>query len=255
MMEYIGMARLTEDELASEKTFNATSPEECKKKCNQFGDYHCLYNSSANHADSCVETNRNVKDLPVEFNLTFVGNETISYVKSQINKVVQITIDVPEVDYNDTDLPCYIERVPTTSPLPTTNTLPATTTVIYDETSTMTVDPDEATFPFINSEQLEQIVDEIKEENTIDIKTLSSYRNKLMCAQDNRPSAKAIGYAGAIFIGLLLGLILLLDVPKIIMDLTSLYRLEMEHCVMDDEEHLLEGSQRRSILHFRRYSF
>lgn len=55
-----------------------------------------------------------------------------------------------------------------------------------------------------------------KEENTIDEKTLSSYRSKHASAPDSRASSRVMGVIGALFIATVCGVILLSDLFRII---------------------------------------
>ncbi|XP_069129631.1 uncharacterized protein [Argopecten irradians] len=245
------MVKLTDDDLSVITTFSNSSSAECKTKCNNYRNYHCTFSASDS---ACVQYKRDIKDLPYEFSLIYAGNDTTSYVKTQFNEVVKTTIAVPDDAYNNSDLPCYRDPVSIKPP----SQIISMGSPAYADTSTEVIAPDVTNTPYISPHQLQQLVDDIKEENTVDTKTLSSYKNKLISAEDNRPSAMVIGYAGAIFIGLFFGLILLLDIPKLIMDLTSLHRREREHITMDDEERILVKStlrRRRPKLNNRRCSF
>ncbi|XP_033742419.1 bypass of stop codon protein 1-like [Pecten maximus] len=295
LKEYIGMAKLTTDVLTYVKTVNATSPEDCKHLCYSYERYHCEFDSSSS---TCTTSERDMTVFPIEFNLTYVGIETISYVKSQDNPIVITTVAVPNVTYNHTDLPCYTDPVQTTastvatteiaiSPPAATSTIATTTAVAVSTavktttsavstttttTTTTTVTPaadvsatTTADFPssvtvsntlYLSPEQVQQLVVEIKQENTVDVKTLSSYRNKFISVRDNRPSSKTIGYVGVICISLLVGLLVVSDVPKFINDSKSLHNIQAINNVKYKKKFFFKKSKlkNRLMLNLRRNS-
>lgn len=76
-----------------------------------------------------------------------------------------------------------------------------------------------------DEEQISQMTEEIKEENTVDVKTLSSHRNKLISVKDDRPSSKTIGLLGSLFIGFIFTAIVLSDLPRILRDIRHIFTL------------------------------
>ncbi|XP_033742417.1 uncharacterized protein LOC117328913 [Pecten maximus] len=70
-----------------------------------------------------------------------------------------------------------------------------------------------------SSSSLNQWISIAKEENIVNEKTLSSYRNKRVSAYDSRPSSQAMGVLGAVFIAAVVSLIVMSDLPNIIRDL------------------------------------
>lgn len=78
---------------------------------------------------------------------------------------------------------------------------------------------DVTTSPIQEVPDLDQLVLDIKKDNTVDVKSLSSYRNKFISVEDNRPVAKAIGFVGSLCIAGFCAFIFLSDIPKILQDL------------------------------------
>ncbi|XP_021339133.1 uncharacterized protein LOC110440404 [Mizuhopecten yessoensis] len=73
--------------------------------------------------------------------------------------------------------------------------------------------------------QIEETIKSLRKENTVDVKTLSSYKNKRISAEDKRPSARAFGVIGGLILSLLCSMIVLSDIPKMITDWRKIHRL------------------------------
>ncbi|XP_060065915.1 uncharacterized protein LOC132546223 [Ylistrum balloti] len=232
LKEYIGMAKLSKDELTYIVVKDNSTLEDCKSYCYSHHRFYCEHNSTAS---TCAISERDISLYPIEFTLTYVGNDTISYVKTQNEQIDVTTSPVQNITYNFTDLPCYQE------PAPPTTTIISTQSAEGDVTSSVSNDVNTAVY--ISPEYIEQLVVEIKEENTVDVKTLTSYRNKFISANDNRPSSKTIGSIGLIFIALLLGLILVSDVPKFIQDVKTLHGKPAKHTETCDNTFIFTKSK------------
>ena len=72
--------------------------------------------------------------------------------------------------------------------------------------------------------ELSQKLAELKRLLNVETKNLSSFINKKISAADERPSAIVTGYLGALVLGLVFGLIFLLDFPVIIHQIKDLFR-------------------------------
>ena len=72
--------------------------------------------------------------------------------------------------------------------------------------------------------ELSQRLAEIKRLLNVETKNLSSFINKKISAHDARLSARVTGYLGAAVLGLVFGLLVLLDLPVIIHKTRGLFR-------------------------------
>ncbi|XP_078312666.1 uncharacterized protein LOC111099756 isoform X2 [Crassostrea virginica] len=72
--------------------------------------------------------------------------------------------------------------------------------------------------------ELSQKLAELKRLLNVETKNLSSFINKKISAADERPSASVTGYLGAAVLGLVFGLIFLLDLPVIIHQIRGFFR-------------------------------
>ncbi|XP_069128885.1 uncharacterized protein [Argopecten irradians] len=299
LRQYDGMAKLTTDELSFVNSVNVSSPEDCKQLCYTYERYHCQF-----HNFTCTTSERDMSSFPVEFNLTYVGNDTISYVKSQNNKVFKTEIDVPISIYNYTELPCYRDVVETTTrslsvsttsatvnETATVTTAATTITATTETTSLATASPSTPTSgvaittvntvtttalravtttglgaltstsaltvtPVYSAEQVEQLVLQIKQENLVDVKTLSSYQNKFRSAQDHRPSSQTIGYVGAVCLSFLVGLLVVSDIPKFLGDMKTLHGTRVKHITNVKQQIIFKRvvPRRRKLETLRRHS-
>lgn len=63
-----------------------------------------------------------------------------------------------------------------------------------------------------------QLAEELSQNLTIDEKSTSAYKRKLTSARDNRTSSMTMGYLGICFVSVPLGIIVLLDIKKMVSD-------------------------------------
>lgn len=99
----------------------------------------------------------------------------------------------------------------TTQQVPVTQTV--TTVVIQTSISYVEVN--------VTIDEVEAIAEEYQKNLTIDTKSTSAYTRSKTSAYDKRESARFIGLIGTLFVGLPLGLTLLMDLKKLILDLHS----------------------------------
>ncbi|XP_060065914.1 uncharacterized protein LOC132546222 [Ylistrum balloti] len=188
----------------SKKTYFNTTSENCKRQVRANKVFTTKYDSPSR---TCTLYSRSALNLPFKFYLISEDNTTITFVKSKENivSVTQLSSAVYNESYQVTDLPCYGHGQTTETLAPT-----ASTAVLFVTATTMARE---------DSSLLDQWIALAKEENVVDEKTLSSYRNKRMSAPDNRPSSRAMGFLGAVFMASVLILIIMSDIPHIIRDL------------------------------------
>lgn len=73
--------------------------------------------------------------------------------------------------------------------------------------------------PYLSDpEQIEQSLQKIRRDNTLDASTLSAFKNKFISAEDRRPSAKVMGFVGAMILTILCVVIVLSDISRIVSD-------------------------------------
>ncbi|KAK6190970.1 hypothetical protein SNE40_002725 [Patella caerulea] len=78
--------------------------------------------------------------------------------------------------------------------------------------------------PELEALTIDDKVEAIHKELTVDTKNISSSVRKLVSATDNRPSAVSIGYVGVFFMALVFGGIVLLDMNVLVSAIRDLYR-------------------------------
>ena len=76
----------------------------------------------------------------------------------------------------------------------------------------------------LTSEQITEKLQELKEELTVDKKDLSSWKRKLVSADDHRASAQSIGYVGAVILGAVVLFFVVLDFPRLVADSKLFFR-------------------------------
>ena len=67
------------------------------------------------------------------------------------------------------------------------------------------------------SEEIRQELEQIVASLTVNKKLTSSYKRKLNSAEDSRASSRYIGYLGVVFIAVVFGSIVLIDLSKLIL--------------------------------------
>ena len=72
-------------------------------------------------------------------------------------------------------------------------------------------------------DEIQEEIEEIKKELTLDAKSLSSYQRTKTSASDSRPSSSAIGAVAIIILTLVVSLIIFADSPYILKHLKKLY--------------------------------
>ncbi|CAG2236252.1 unnamed protein product [Mytilus edulis] len=70
----------------------------------------------------------------------------------------------------------------------------------------------------ITTEELQAKIDKIQTELTVDKKETSSYKRRLTSAPDNRVSAQSIGYVGVVILTIVIGLLIVIDIPTLVKD-------------------------------------
>ncbi|XP_033742416.1 uncharacterized protein LOC117328912 [Pecten maximus] len=219
MTEYHGMEIQEWDTLTNEVSTKNTTLQICLERCQiQSSCFHMVYNSNSS---TCRRYYRPLHDLPLEFTLVSVDdNSTVSYVKSQENRVniVNVSDAAFTTTYNYTDLPCYVDHVDVGETGATASQQTSETTTGRDITTR-------------NGEsQIEESIQIIREENTVDVKALSSYRNKRISAEDERSSARAFGFIGGFILILVCSVIVLSDIKKMVGDWRSIHRSVKTSC-------------------------
>lgn len=67
-------------------------------------------------------------------------------------------------------------------------------------------------------------LNQLKNELTINVSELTSSKIKKTCAPDDRVSASVTGYVGLVFMVVVLGAVVILDMPTLILQLRGLLR-------------------------------
>ncbi|CAC5367390.1 unnamed protein product [Mytilus coruscus] len=76
----------------------------------------------------------------------------------------------------------------------------------------------------ITTEELQAKIDQIQTELTVDRKETSSYKRKLTSAPDNRVSAQSIGYVGVVILTVVIGLLVIIDIPTLVKDTRNFFK-------------------------------
>ncbi|XP_060064888.1 uncharacterized protein LOC132545230 [Ylistrum balloti] len=145
--------------------------------------------------------------------------EDVSAVCSPPFRLSQATTAIPTTNTTSTS---------TTSTSITTSTVPSTsTTSQVDDTLSSVQDchcqcnsSSEAIiiYPITNiTDELQAKLDNLKTETMVDEETLSATLRKRTSASDSRPSSAYVGYLGIALLSIILGGILLLDLPRLIL--------------------------------------
>ncbi|VDI27273.1 Hypothetical predicted protein [Mytilus galloprovincialis] len=76
----------------------------------------------------------------------------------------------------------------------------------------------------ITTEELQAKIDKIQTELTVDKKETSSYKRRLTSAPDNRVSAQSIGYVGVVILTIVIGLLIVIDIPTLVKDTRNFFK-------------------------------
>ncbi|XP_076116914.1 uncharacterized protein LOC143084432 [Mytilus galloprovincialis] len=76
----------------------------------------------------------------------------------------------------------------------------------------------------ITTEELKAKIDKIQTELTVDKKETSSYKRRLTSAPDNRVSAQSIGYVGVVILTIVIGLLIVIDIPTLVKDTRNFFK-------------------------------
>ncbi|XP_071119850.1 uncharacterized protein [Mytilus edulis] len=76
----------------------------------------------------------------------------------------------------------------------------------------------------ITTEELQAKIDKIQTELTVDKKETSSYKRRLTSAPDNRVSAQSIGYVGVVILTIVIGLLIVIDIPTLAKDTRNFFK-------------------------------
>ncbi|XP_071119854.1 uncharacterized protein [Mytilus edulis] len=82
----------------------------------------------------------------------------------------------------------------------------------------------------ITTEELQAKIDKIQTELTVDKKETSSYKRKLTSAPDNRVSAQSIGYVGVVILTIVIGLLIVIDIPTLVKDTRNFFKRCCSFC-------------------------
>lgn len=78
--------------------------------------------------------------------------------------------------------------------------------------------------PTISSLSLKQKIEQIVAALTIDSKNTSAAQRKLISVMDDRPSSQSIGYIGVVFLSLVFGSIIILDLNVLVSHTNNLVK-------------------------------
>ena len=156
--------------------------------------------------------------ITVTVNVTI--NETVNYtvpssvyVTQNVTQSVTLTQNVTQtatLTQNVTQLVTTI--VPSFVSVYVTEWMTVNHTIVNNVTHVNTV---------INIQEIEQVAEEIVKNLTVDTKTTSSYLRSKTSAHDPRESAKYMGLLGTLLVVVPMGVILLMDVRRIITDIRT----------------------------------
>jgi len=131
-------------------------------------------------------------------------NETVHYTPPSVYVTQSITV-TQNVTQNVT------QTIPSFSNIYVTVDRTVTNNVTYVNTVTSVKN--------ITIQEIERVAEEIKKNLTLDSKTTSSYLRSKTSAHDPRESAKYMGLLGTLLVVVPMGVILLLDVKRIVTDI------------------------------------